>query len=79
MTGYLLGGAGVGREGVPRWHCTMPLPATSIPGGVWSELDLDYIPNHGCAAQVEYAMMIVWLWRVIMLCVVTKRTLGGMR
>ena len=57
MTGHLLGGAG-GVEGVftaLALHDAF-LPATVNLQEPDPELDLDYIPNHGRAAQVEYAM-----------------------
>ena len=57
MTGHLLGGAG-GVEGVftaLALHDAF-LPATVNLQESDPELDLDYIPNHGRAAQVEYAM-----------------------
>ena len=57
MTGHLLGGAG-GVEGVftaLALHDAY-LPATVNLQEPDPELDLDYIPNHGRAAQVEYAM-----------------------
>ena len=57
MTGHLLGGAG-GVEGVftaLALHDAF-LPATVNLQEPDPELDLDYIPNQGRAAQVEYAM-----------------------
>ena len=57
MTGHLLGGAG-GVEGVftaLALHDAF-LPATINLQEPDPELDLDYIPNQGRAAQVEYAM-----------------------
>ena len=57
MTGHLLGGAG-GVEGVftaLALHDAF-LPATVNLQEPDPELNLDYIPNHGRAAQVEYAM-----------------------
>ena len=57
MTGHLLGGAG-GVEGVftaLALHDAF-LPATVNLQEPDPELDLDYIPNRGRAAQVEYAM-----------------------
>ena len=57
MTGHLLGGAG-GVEGVftaLALHDAF-LPATVNLQEPDPELDLDYIPNHGRAAQAEYAM-----------------------
>ena len=57
MTGHLLGGAG-GVEGVFTALALRDafLPATVNLQEPDPELDLDYIPNHGRAAQVEYAM-----------------------